>query len=56
MKDMKELKDKIRNCDQTQFKDYDEYIDYVKELVADYLNKHKDLTTDDIFDLLEGVK
>ena len=56
MKDMKDLKDKIRNCDLTQFKDYDEYIDYVKELVADYLKNNKSLTTDEIFDLLEEVK
>ena len=49
---MKDLKDKIRNCDLTQFKNYDEYIDYVKELVADYLKNNKSLTTDEIFDLL----
>ena len=53
---MKELKEKIRNCDLTQFKNYNEYIDYVKKLVLDYLKQNNDLTTDEIYNLLEEVK
>lgn len=53
---MKELKEKIRNCDLNQFKDYNDYINYVKKLVLDYLKENNDLTTDDIFNLLEKVK
>lgn len=53
---MKELKEKIRNCDLTQFKNYNEYIYYVKKLVLDYLKQNNDLTTDEIFNLLEEVK
>ena len=53
---MKELKEKMRNSDLNQFKDYNDYINYVKKLVLDYLKENNDLTTDDIIDLLEKVK
>ena len=53
---MKELKEKIRNCDLNQFKDYNDYINYVKKLVLDYLKENNDLTTNDIFDLLKKIK
>ena len=52
---MKELKEQIRNCDLTQFNNYDAYIKYVQKLVVDYLKAHHDLSDDDLFDLLEEV-
>lgn len=48
---MEELKDKIRNCDLTQFKNYDEYIEYVRQLVSDYLKKNKNLDINEILNL-----
>lgn len=53
---MKELKEKIRNCDLTKFKNYDEYIKYCQELVIGWMKENKDLDINEIKSLLEEVE
>lgn len=52
---MKELKEQIRDCDLTQFKNYDEYIKYVQELALNYMRNHKDLTIEELQNLLKEM-
>lgn len=52
---MKELKEKIRKCDLTQFKNYNEYIIYVQKLAFEYMKENK-LTIEELKNLLEEVK
>lgn len=53
---MNELKNKIRDCDLTQFSNYNEYIKYVQKLVYEYMKNNKDLSIDDLKKILEEVK
>ena len=56
LQDLKELKAKLQNCDLTQFKNYDEYMSYVKKTVYEYIQTHKHVSYEQLQSLLMEVK
>ena len=55
-KELEELKKKMRECDLSIFKDYEEYIKYCNKLALDFMKLHKDLSIEELKKLLEEVK
>ena len=52
-KELKELKEKMRNCDLTQFENYNDYIKYTQKLALEFMKKNKDLTIEELDELLK---
>ena len=55
-KELLELKKKMRNIDTTQFKDYDEYLDWCRRLTIEFVVKYDIQDTQLLSDILEKIK